>query len=239
MRRTPLTALACAIAACCALAPPALARNVQEIGSPHGLAFPKADCPTNEAQPTDPMGCQVLAQLTGFNVRLNGVHNPMRLKRSGYIVAFTVELAKPNADQLTFFKGKFGSTPSARLAIVQSQHHENGYKLVAQTQSFELEPYLGSTPTIALRKPFRVHKDDIVALTVPTWLPAFVHNVGNEEIWRSSRQGDECTAADPPPDPHDALDTVKAYDCVYRGAKMLYSATFVGDPRPTNTAKSR
>ena len=239
MRRTPLIVLTCVLAACCALAPAAGAKNTQEIGSPGGLKFPPADCPTNAAQPTDPKPCQVIAQVTGYNVRLNGVHNPMRLKRAGYIVAFTVELAKPNADQTAFFKGKFGNASTARLSIIQSQHHAHEFKLVKQTQAFNLEPYFGSTPTIALRKPFRVHKDDIVALTVPTWLPAFVHNVGNDEIWRSSRQGDECTADDPPPDPHQNLDSIKVYDCVYHGAKLLYSATFIGDPRPTNPAKSR
>ena len=36
-----------------------------------------------------------------------------------------------------------------------------------------------------------------------------------------------------------SLDSIKVYDCVYHGAKLLYSATFIGDPRPTNPATSR
>ena len=239
MRRTPLTVLAWSLGLLCVGAPAALAKNVQEIGAPKGLAFPKADCPKNDKIPTDPKGCQAIAQVTGFNTRLNGVHNPMRIKRSGYIVAFTIELAKPDADQVTFFKGQFGSTPAARLAVVQSLHDKNQYKLIKQTQAFKLEPYFGSTPTIALRTPFRVHKDDIIALTVPTWVPAFVHNLGDQEMWRSSRQGDECTADSPPADPHDNLDSTKVYDCNYKGARLLYSATFVGDPKPTNVAATR
>jgi hypothetical protein len=239
MARIRIASLACALAACAAVATPALARNTQELGAPGGLKFPKADCPKNEAQPTDPQGCQAIAQLTGYNVRLGGVHNPMRLKRSGYIVAFTVELAKPDANQNAFFKTRYGDHPTARLAVIQSLHHQATFKLVNQTQAFDLEQYFGSTPTIALRKPFRVHKDDIIALTVPTWLPAFAHNLDNQEIWRSSHKGDECSAAEPPASPHESIGSDKVYDCVYKGARLVYSATFIGDPTPTNVASKR
>jgi hypothetical protein len=240
MARIRMAALACALAACTALAAPAAARNSQELGAPKGAGFPKPDCPTNAAIPSDPQGCQAIAQVTGFNYRVNGVHNPMRVKRSGYIVAFTVALAKPTDEQIGFFKTQYGAKIGARLAVVRSLHSGNQYKLLKQTQVFDLEPYLGSTPTIALRQAFRVHKDDIVALTVSTWLPAFSHNLsGAKERWRSSRQGDECTAASPPPDPHETLDSDKVYDCQYSGARMLYTATFIGDPKPTNIAAKR
>jgi hypothetical protein len=235
-----MAALACALAACATLAAPAAARNTQELGAPKGVGFPKPDCPENEAQPTDPKGCQAIAQVTGFNFRVNGVHNPMRVRRSGYVVAFTVALAKPTDVQINFFKAQYGAQIGARLAVVRSLHSGNQYRLLKQTQAFDLEPYLGSTPTIALRQAFRVHKDDIVAITVPTWLPAFAHNLsGAKERWRSSRQGDECTAESPPADPHDQIDSDKVYDCEYSGARLLYTATFVGDPTPTNVAAKR
>jgi hypothetical protein len=212
---------------------------MQELGSPHGLKFPKADCPQNAAQPTDPQGCQAIAQLTGFNIRLNGVHNPMRVKRSGYVVAFTIELAKPTADQTAFFKNRYGAHPTARLAVVKSLHDQNKYKLLKESQAFDLEPYFGSTPTIALRTPFRVHKDDIVAITVPSWVPAFAHNLGDQEIWRSSHEQSDCAASNPSPAPHETLDSEKKYDCTYKGARLLYTATFIGDPKPTNIASKR
>jgi hypothetical protein len=240
MRRPRVTALACALTACAAFATPAIAKNMQELGAPNGLGFPKADCPDNAAIPGSDQACQAIAQLTGFNFRVNGVRNPMRVKRSGYVVAFTVELAKPTDQQTAFFKAQFGATPAVRLAVVRSLHKDRKYRLLKQTQAFELEPYFGSTPTIALRTPFRVHKDDIIAVTVPTWLPAFAHNLSaDKERWRSSRQGDECTAQSPPPDPHEQLDTDKIYDCEYKGARLLYTATFIGDPKPTNVASKR
>jgi hypothetical protein len=240
MARTRITILALALAACAALATPAGARNTQELGAPNGAQFPKPDCPKNAIIDTDPKGCQAIAQVTGFNYRVNGVRDPMRVKRAGYIVAFTVSLAKPDADQITFFKNQYGARSTARLAVVRSLHSNNQYRLLIQTQEFNLEPYFGSTPTIALRKPFRVHKDDIIALTVPQWLPAFAHNLsGAKERWRSSRQGGECTAESPPPDPHEQLNSDKVYDCEYSGARLVYSATFIGDPKPTNIASKR
>jgi hypothetical protein len=240
MAPTRTAALGCALAACAALATPAMARNTQELGAPKGSAFPKPDCPTNAILPNDPQGCQAIAQVTGFNFRVNGIRNPMRVKRPGYVTAFTVALAKPTAEQISFFKAQYGANPTARLAVVRSLHSGNQYRLLKQTQEFDLEPYFGSTPTIALRQAFRVHKDDIIALTVPNWLPAFAHNLpGDKERWRSSRQGEECTAESPPADPHEQLNTDKIYDCEYNGARLVYSATFVGDPKPTNVASKR
>jgi hypothetical protein len=233
MSRIRVTALACGLAACAALATPAQAKNTQELGAPHGLEFPAADCPTD---------CQAIAQVTGFNVRLNGVHNPMRLNKSGYVVAFTVKLSKPSGPQVSFFNTKYGTPSSARLAIVQSQHHADQYKLINQTQAFDLTPYFDSPfniVTIALRKPFRVHKDDIVALTVPHWLPAFSHNLDNGEIWRASHVESDCAASDPPASAHEQVDSLKTYACDYKTARLLYTASFIGDPTPTNTARIR
>jgi hypothetical protein len=230
MRRIHAVAFACVLAACAILAAPAQAKNVQELGMPGGTAFPAADCPTD---------CQAIAELTGYNVRLGSTHNPMRVKRPGFVVAFTVRLAKPDANEVSFFKTTYGPKPQARLAIIRSLHHQAQFKLIKQTQAFDLEPYFGSTPTIALRQAFRVHKDDIIALTVPTWLPAFAHNLDDNQIWRSSHSGSECTATNPPSAAHQQVDSVKTYDCVYHGARLLYSATFIGDPKPTNVAAKR
>lgn len=232
MQRLPRASLACcAIALCAVLAAPAFAKNTQEFGRPKGeFSFPPPDCPEN---------CQAVAQVTGFQVQLGDAHNPMRARRSGYITAFTIRLSKPNADQVSFFKSTYGDTPKVRLAVVRSEHHNHEYRLLKQTQAFAMEPYFGSTPTIALRQPFRVKKEDIVAITVPTWLPAFSHNQSTDQAWRSSHSEDECTASLPPSAAQEEEGTKKVYGCFYRTARLLYSATFVGDPKVTNVAAKR
>ena len=231
MRRIATAVMACASAACLALAAPALAHNTQELGRPGGqFSFPPPDCPEN---------CQAIAQVTGFQVQLGDAHNPFRIRRPGFVTAFTVRLSKPSADQVSFFKTTYGDTPEVRLAIVRSLHKNRRYKLIKQTQAFHVEPYFGSTPTIALRQPFRVHKEDIIAITVPTWIPAFAHNLPSDQAWRSSHSGDECTATNPPSAAHEQEGTSREYGCFYRTARLLYSATFVGDPKPTNPASKR
>ena len=107
MRRFTAIALACAAVACALWAPTAGA-SVREIGLPKDFPFPPADCPQD---------CQALAQVTGFQVQLGKHHNPFRLTKSGWIVAFTVRLAQPTADQISFFKTSYGAHPTARVAI--------------------------------------------------------------------------------------------------------------------------
>ena len=231
MRRFRQISLVFALVACAIPATPALAKNTQELGRPHGgFDFPPPDCPEN---------CQALAQVSGFQSQLGDAHDPFRIRRSGYVTAFTIALSKPNADQLSFFKAKYGDTPSVRLSLIHPDEKKHDYKLLKQTQAFKMEPYFGSAPTIALRQPFRVRKKDIIAITVPTWLPAFAHNVASDQAWRSSHSGDECTASDPPTAAHEDEDSVKTYGCFYRTARLLYSATFIGDPPKVNVASTR
>jgi hypothetical protein len=231
MRRPLVIALSCA-AACAILAQPATAKNIQELGRPKGeFSFPPPDCPED---------CQAIAQLTGFQVQLGEAHNPFRVRRSGYVTSFTLRLSKPSDEQIEFFKTTYDGPPRVRLALVRSLHSKKQYRLLKQTQAFDVEPYLGSSSvTFALRQPFRVKKEDIVALTVPTWLPAFVHNQSTDIAWRSSHAEDECTASLPPTAAHEEEDTTKTYACFYRTARLLYSATFVGDPKPTNVTTKR
>src|SRR3712207_8645335 len=124
MHRTLVIALMCT-AACALLAAPAVAKNTQELGRPKGeFAFPPPDCPEN---------CQAIAQVTGFQTRLGDRKNPFKIKRSGYITSFTVRLAKPNDEQVEFFKTTYGETPRARLALVRPLG-DLRFRLKKQTQ---------------------------------------------------------------------------------------------------------
>jgi hypothetical protein len=230
MRRPLAIAATCALA-CAVLAAPAVAKNTQELGRPSGeFPFPPPDCPEN---------CQAIAQVTGFQVQLGEAHNPFRVRRSGFVTSFTIRLSKPSDEQIAYFKQTYGEQPQIRLAIVRSLHSKKQYRLMKQTQAFDLEQYFGSTPTIALRQPFRVKKEDIIAITVPTWMPAFGHNLSSDQAWRSSHSGDECVATLPPTAAHEEEGTKKTYGCFYRTARLLYSATFIGDPKPTNVTTKR
>jgi len=236
MRRALLTALACS-AASCALAAPAQAGTVTELGDFKDVPFPPADCP---GQPNT-SDCQSIAQVSGFQVQVGKHSVPFKIRKPGYVIAFTLRMSKPNPDQVNFFKTTYGSTPEVRLDVIRQVGKSSAkeYKLLKQTQAFKLQSYFGSTQSYALHTPFRVHKDDIIALTVPTWLPAFAHSLPSDNAWRTSHTGSECAATTPPSAAQEKVGSTKVYGCFYRGARVLYSVTFVPDAQVTNTAAAR
>jgi hypothetical protein len=222
MRLLAASAFACAALAFAA--GPAQASSVRDLGYPTGFPFPVADCPTN---------CQAVAQVSGMQVELGSVHNPFRVTKPGYVVAWTIRLGNPNADQMNFFNTAYGSVPQARLSVLKSLKKGHQYKLAAQSELFKLGSYFGSTPTFVLKAPLRMHTNEILGLTVPTWVPAFAHGLDNKQAWRSSHQGADCTAQNPPQGAQQTIKSTKVYGCLYRTARLLFSATFVPDPKTT------
>ena len=218
------------VVACAALAfaAQAQASSVRELGYPTSAPFPPADCPTN---------CQAIAQVSGQQVELGSTRNPFRVTKPGYIVAWTIRLGQPSTDQVTFFKTTYGATSQARLSVLKSLKKGHRYQLTAQSDLFSLEPYFGSTPTFVLKAPLRMHTNDILGLTVPTWAPAFAHGLDAKQAWRSSHSGAACTATNPAPAAQQKIKSVAVYGCLYRTARLLYSATFVPDPTPTTKKK--
>ena len=183
---------------------------------------PAASCPEN---------CQAVGRVTGFQVTVGERRNPYRVRRRGRIVAFTIHLGRPRPDQVRFFTDLFGGPPRARVAVLRPGARRR-HRLTGQSQLFDLAPYLGSAPTFALSRPLTVRKGYVVALTVPTWAPAFGVALGQRETWRSSRDGRRCgdvrqAAA------QQRRGSLRTYGCLYRTARLLYSATFVPDPART------
>ena len=92
-----------------------------------------------------------------------------------------------------------------------------------------LTPFLGSNVTFALDQPLIVKTGNIIALTIPTWAPAFAVGLTDNSGWRASRQTDKCTKT---PDikeshPQQKVGTDKQYGCFYKTARLLYTATVV------------
>jgi hypothetical protein len=218
----PMKRLMPLVFACLALAaaPSASARTI-EIGQP--TPFSAASCPEN---------CQAIAQVSGYNAEIGASKNTYRINRPGRVVALTLRLGEPNADQLNFFRTTFGGAPQARVSILKPARTKQRHRLLAQSEVFNLEPYFGTTPTFALRRSLPVLKGNVIALTVPTWAPAFAHGLENNFAWRSSHHDDECTTATPPPAAQSSLNSLRVYGCLYRTARLLYSVDFVRDPTP-------
>jgi hypothetical protein len=216
-----------ALAALFALAAAAPASaEVKELGmqSP----FPPPSCPQD---------CQAIGQVTGYQVQIGAAKNPVQITKPGKIVAFTIALGKPDKQQTQFFDNLFGAEPQARMSILKLGHRKRRATLVAQSEVFKLAPYFGSTPTFALAKPIAVGPRNVVAITVPTWAPAFAVNLGADQAWRSSRSSENCNDVQQPA-AQQTLKTTRSYSCFYRTARLLYSATYIPNPTPTTPPKT-
>ena len=231
MRRIATVITCCSVLAVALFAAVPASATVIELGQPSDAAFPGASCPDN---------CQAIGGITGFQVQIGSHKNPYVVTQPGKIVAFSMRLGKPNANQTQFFTNLFGGQPQARITILQqvrSTHTHKvprwTYQVAAQSEVFNLAPYLGSDPSFPLARAISVKKGQTVAITVPTWLPAFGVGLGQDEAWRSSRSSKSCNGTS-----QAAQQTVKSqhpYQCFYRTARLLYSVTLVPMPTPTST----
>ena len=191
----------------------------------------------NPSCPADP--CEAAVRVTALQGRTaGGRKNPYYIRRNGYIVAFTVRLAEPTAEQVDFFNDNFGSPAQVRLSVLRRGDRRRtrlNYRLISQSDLFEVHRYFGSSPTFVLDRPLRVKKTNWLAITVPTWAPIFANNLTRSDWWRSSRARNSC---DPPRSLRqfamDDLREVNVFGCTYKGARLLYTATYVPDPKPTS-----
>ena len=207
--------------------PQASSAKVVELGAGAGPA--KSNCPN------DP--CEAIGRVTGYQGRSGTVTNPFRIPRAGKIVAFSITLAKVTSTQVDFFNGLYGSPPSVRLAILRKGRTRKtrlSHRLIRQSKLYNVQHYLGSTPSFALDSPLVVKRGYIVALTVPTWVPAFAFSgLSSKNWWRSSRRKGDCrNATQRAAQQH--VGGKRTYGCTYHRARLLYTATYVTDPRPTD-----
>jgi hypothetical protein len=191
----------------------------------------------NPSCPGDP--CEAAVRVTALQGRAaGGPKNPYYIRRNGYIVAFTLRLAEPTAEQVDFFNDNFGSPAQVRLSVLRrgdTARTRLNYRLVGQTELFDVDDYFGSSPTFVLPEPLRVRRTNWIAITVPTWAPIFANNLTRSDWWRSSRARNSC---DPPRSLRQfalgELRTVNVFGCTYSGARLLYTATYVPDPKVTS-----
>jgi hypothetical protein len=202
--------------------------RVSELGT--SLDEQTASCPDN---------CQAIGQVSGFQIQQGTRKLPYRLRSYGKVVAFSIKLGKPNASQIDFFNKLFGGPPQVMLTVLKpyvpgkgEAKQPNKYVLVGSSDLFNLADYFGSEPTFALPRPLSIKPGYVVGLTVPTWAPAFAVNLADDMQWRSSRDPKNCDDVR-----QDAAQDIKGsgrtYGCVYKTARLLYSVTYVADPKPT------
>src|SRR3954464_7357425 len=171
-----------ALAATAALAVPASAgAEVIEVGA--------TTPPTPPSCPARP--CLAVSRTTGYQAKVGATRGLMTVPKAGRIVAWTIALGNPGAQQTAFFNQRLGGAAEAQLPILNPRRKLRS-RFVAQGEPQKLQPFFGSTPTFALQTSLRVHKGWVVALTVTTWAPALAVGLAADTSWRASRGRGKC-----------------------------------------------
>lgn len=233
--RALLVAFAAAVLAG-AVAAAAFAAQATLIGKTNRT--PNPNCPAADvANPTLAQSCQVTGQVTGFQRSVDGKKSLFKVRADGKIVAWSVDLSKPDKDERAVFEefggsDRYGDGPTAGIAILKKLGNKK-FELKRKSPIVKVRNYLGQRATFTLEDPLRVREGQVIAVTTATWLPNFsVKNLSENNVWVASRQPDECSAPDvetffEQSNPHLKEGSDRRYGCVYSHARLLYWAHFV------------
>jgi hypothetical protein len=197
--------------------------RVVEIGTATGTPGPT--CPSSP--------CLAISRTTGYGLSSATSHrrSPYRVPANGWLVAWTVALGAPTAQQVSFFNDAFGSS-KAGITVLRKGHKKLQRFNVGFSPLVKLQPYFGQTVQFPLHQAIRVRKGQLVALTVPTWAPALSQLLSDGTSWLASRPRGGCDNTDTQT-AHLQLGPTR-YRCKY-AARLTYSATEITSPIPTAT----
>jgi hypothetical protein len=179
----------------------------------------------NPSCPAKP--CYALGRTTGYQAKVGTDRGLYTVQKDGRLVSWSIKLAKPGKKQIAFFDKSLGGESQAMISVLRMGNKLHA-RLIAHGEPQMLQPYFGSTVEFALEKSIPVKKGYIIALTVPTWAPALAAGLGGDTSWRASRGKGTCddsqtqTAQD--------ANQVARYYCLYRTARIMYSARVVSTP---------
>ena len=174
--------------------------------------------------------CQAVGRTTAIQLVADGRRAPFKARSSGRLVAWAVDLSEPNEEQRTFFGDFFASTalgtqPTARIAVVKRKGDGRDYKLKGQGPVVNLASSMGTYQVFTLTDPLPIRKGEFLALSIPTWAPAFAVNLNRtSNIWRASRDEGRCQAeADiKAGKAQQKVGSTRQYGCDYSTARVLY-----------------
>jgi hypothetical protein len=179
--------------------------------------------------PSCPRNCLATGSVTAFQREASGKANPFRAREAGKLVAWSIDLSRPNKDQRKFFGNffeseTFGKAPTAGIAVIKRTGGKK-YRLKRDSPIVSLGSELGEHQTFTLANPLQIAKGDVLALTLPTWAPNFRGGMSrSKNEFRASRKSSKCNSNRDIKDgrPHRNVDTERVYGCDYEGSRLLY-----------------
>ena len=190
-----------------------------------GQVFEVGGNPAN-LPPSCPADCVVLAKVTGYQAKTGTTAGPMVATKSGRIVAWTVTLSKPSAEQVKFFQEESALGEAAGNFTVLRPKKKLRHTVVQQGPSTNFTKYFGKTVTVPLTRTISVKKGDVIALTSKSWLPVMAVKQPKSTFWRASRGKGKCKDTAGSYAQTETGKTVQ-YRCLYREVQLLYSVTIV------------
>jgi hypothetical protein len=184
--------------------------------------------PATPACPAKP--CYALTRTTGYQAKIGTQRGTHVIASNGRIVAWSITLGKPGTKQAKFFDDNLGGAATAQITILKPGA-KLFFRVVGQGDPQKLAPYFGTTAQFALTRSIPVKKGWVVGLTTPTWVPALSVNLPTDTSWRASRAKGTCDETSKQTALAGASDLSQFY-CLYRGARLTYTATLVPDPKP-------
>jgi hypothetical protein len=219
-----ITGAATTVVALCGVLPAVASAKLSELGSMSDSV--RGSCPE---------ACQALTRTTGYQAKVGSSRTLYQAPANGRIVAWTVALGKPGPKQTAFFEERYGGAAQAAIVVLNP-----GKKLkrtvVAKSRLRTLTDYFGQTTQFPLVKSLRIREGQYAALTVPTWAPVLQIGLPSDTSWRSSRSPTGCLDVTT----QFALlgaRTSALFRCLYRTARLTYSATFIPDPKSNKSKR--
>jgi hypothetical protein len=235
MKRIPL-AIAALLTALALVSPAAASAEMVELGKTT-TPIVAPSCPTG----VSPAQCFIiLTRTTAVQTVSDGVLNPTKVKKAGWIVAFTVGLSKLSTNPKTessylhTLDSAYGGTPQLALTVLKPGLN-NKYTVAAQSGMYHLIPFLGQVlqeplslpPTFSTFTSLPVQPGEVVGLTVPTWAPVLSYNLTPTKFaYRQSRMAN-CKNAAGTQTAQTTIGASTRYLCNYTGTRVEYTATEV------------
>ena len=226
MTRQRVLSSSAALAALAALALPAAApAKITEIGQlPDGVL---GVCP---------LDCQAVSRTTGYQAKVGPDRALYQAPADGRIVAWSVALGNPGPKQTAFFAERLGGESQAAVVVLGAEK-KLVRRVVAKGPLQKLTDYFGQVAQFPLEQTLPIKKGQYVGLSVPSWAPALQLSLGSDTSWRASRPKDACNDTST----QFALVGERRavpFGCLYKTARLTYSATFIPTPTPVKTPSS-
>jgi hypothetical protein len=247
-----LLATAAGVSALGLILPGAASAQIVELGQTSNAPVTVPTCPAGVSL----ANCFiVLTRTTAVQTETNGLLNPTKVTKDGWVVAFTVGLSKLTSDATTELKllhtldASYGGPPQIMLTVLKPGS-KNKYTVAAQSAVFHVLPFLGSVlqeplslpPSFTSLTALPVKKGDVIGLTVVTWAPVLTYNLtASKYSYRQSRRAN-CIHAAGVQTAQLTVGASQQYLCNYTGTHVQYSATeivntpypktYVGGPSP-------